>query len=301
MRKVWLPAMGLALLGGLALAEWLLRARHRRSALRAGEDGLRPETRRLDPAGLADQWRIVALGDSITHGFDLPAEQAYPALLQARLRSAMPGRRITVINSGVCGHTAVQGWLRVERDVVRFRPALTIIAFGLNDAALGRSAEDARREAAAFPTGWGAILAQSHLFQTLRGRARRLGWLRRLAEDHYWPNASRSTPAAFRRALAGLARRSGSGGGRVLLLTTHPAAFDAERPARLLAGYNAITRQVAAASGVGLLDVERACAGHDMATLLDGDGVHLTLAGQRALADIIAERVLAEWGRPPAL
>jgi len=289
--------MGLALAGGLALMELILRARHRRAEQQAEEGGLQAQTRRLTPAELDGRLRIVALGDSITHGFILPAEQAYPALLEAHLRGACPGRDLTVINAGICGHTAVQGYLRLERDVLRFLPALTLIAFGLNDAALGRSALDVRREAEAFPAGWNAALGRLHLIRALRARARRWGLTRRPIDDD-WPDDPRTTPAAFRAALAGMTRRIGRQGGRVLFLTTHPTAWEGAQ-ARRLAEYNEITRQVAAVGDAGLLDVERAFAGVSMAELLDGDGVHLTLAGQRALADVIAAGVLAElWARP---
>jgi len=135
---------------------------------------LRPESAGLEPADLAGHLRIVALGDSITHGVDLPAEQTYPALLAERLRPRLAGRRVTVVNAGICGQTAVQGLGRLERDVLRFRPALTLISFGLNDASPTRSEQDVAREAELLPAGPAAWLGRLHLYRTLRARGRRL-------------------------------------------------------------------------------------------------------------------------------
>jgi lysophospholipase L1-like esterase len=286
--------------GALLAAELYLRVRHRRQAGRADTEGLRPETRRLRVGPGDRRLRIVALGDSITHGYVLPAEQTYPALLGQRWRAALPDRPLLVINAGVCGDTAVQGLLRVERDALRFRPAWTLIAFGLNDAALGRSGLDVARAAGALPAGLLAIVEQLHLVQTARAWARRWGLLRRLPLTDYWPELPRVAPADFRAALLALTRRIRRQGGRVCLLTTHPVRHETAPAVEALAACNALIRQTAAESGAALIDVERAFAGREMAGLLDWDGVHLTPAGQSALADVIAVGLLGHLARHSA-
>ena len=50
---------------------------------------------------------IVALGDSLTAGLGLPREDAYPAVLQRKLREA--GIPLEVINAGVSGDTSADG------------------------------------------------------------------------------------------------------------------------------------------------------------------------------------------------
>jgi acyl-CoA thioesterase-1 len=47
---------------------------------------------------------IVAMGDSLTEGWGVEEELAYPARLEARLRSA--GYDVRVINAGVSGETS---------------------------------------------------------------------------------------------------------------------------------------------------------------------------------------------------
>src|SRR4029077_4521274 len=48
--------------------------------------------------------RIVFIGDSLTSGSGLPANRAYPAVLQHRLDEA--GWRYRVVNAGVSGDTS---------------------------------------------------------------------------------------------------------------------------------------------------------------------------------------------------
>ena len=56
------------------------------------------------PVGAADRTpEILAFGDSITAGFGLPPNEAFPARLEARLREQ--GIAAHVINAGVSGDT----------------------------------------------------------------------------------------------------------------------------------------------------------------------------------------------------
>lgn len=79
---------------------------------------------------------IVTLGDSITAGFGLAPEEAYPALLQARLRRE--GYDYRIVNAGVSGDTTAGGLRRVDW-VLRSRPDVVIVALGGNDGLRGLS------------------------------------------------------------------------------------------------------------------------------------------------------------------
>jgi acyl-CoA thioesterase I len=76
----------------------------------------------------------VALGDSLTAGLGIPPEQAYPAVLQHKLKEA--GYDLEVINAGVSGDTSADGLRRanwaLEGDV-----RLLILAMGANDGLRG--------------------------------------------------------------------------------------------------------------------------------------------------------------------
>ncbi len=79
-------------------------------------------------------FRIVCLGDSVTGVYyHTGGLRAYPEMLQAALRTVVPGNDITVINAGISGHTAADGIARLERDVLAYDPQLVTISFGLND------------------------------------------------------------------------------------------------------------------------------------------------------------------------
>jgi len=85
--------------------------------------------------------RIVALGDSLTAGLGLPREDAYPAVLQRKLKEA--GHGFEVINAGVSGDTSADGLRRanwaLEGDV-----RLLILALGANDGLRGLPAGQMR-------------------------------------------------------------------------------------------------------------------------------------------------------------
>src|SRR5678815_2686526 len=84
------------------------------------------------------QPRIVALGDSLTAGLGLAPDQAYPALLQARLKGA--GLDYEVVNAGVSGDTSAGGLERLEW-ALQGNVKILIVALGGNDALRGLPAD----------------------------------------------------------------------------------------------------------------------------------------------------------------
>lgn len=68
---------------------------------------------------------IIAFGDSITYGYDVSAQEAYPALL-----AKMWDRE--VINLGVSGDTSLNGLARKE-ELKSLEPSFVLIEFGGND------------------------------------------------------------------------------------------------------------------------------------------------------------------------
>jgi acyl-CoA thioesterase I len=92
----------------------------------------------LGPRAAADEPVIVALGDSLTAGFGVAAEEAWPALLENRL--SREGYRYRVVNAGVSGDTSAGGLRRVPW-VLRARPDIAIVALGANDGLRGQSVE----------------------------------------------------------------------------------------------------------------------------------------------------------------
>lgn len=77
---------------------------------------------------------IVAFGDSLTAGFGVSVEDAYPARLERRLREQ--GYTYRVINAGVSGDTTAGGLRRVDW-VLKNRPRIVILELGANDGLRG--------------------------------------------------------------------------------------------------------------------------------------------------------------------
>ena len=83
------------------------------------------------PACLAGEGPLVAfLGDSLTSGWRLREEEAYPALVARAL--AARDRRVRVINAGVSGDTAAKGLARLPA-VLKLGPDVLVVALGAND------------------------------------------------------------------------------------------------------------------------------------------------------------------------
>ncbi len=77
---------------------------------------------------------IVAFGNSLTAGFGVAPDQAYPARLERKLRAA--GYPHRVINAGVSGETTAGGLRRVDR-VLQLKPQIVILELGANDGLRG--------------------------------------------------------------------------------------------------------------------------------------------------------------------
>ena len=78
--------------------------------------------------------RIVALGDSLTAGYGLPASAAFPAKLERALQAK--GLDVTVTNAGVSGNTVSDGLSRLDWSVPEGTDAV-VLELGANDALRG--------------------------------------------------------------------------------------------------------------------------------------------------------------------
>lgn len=78
-----------------------------------------------------DVYRIAVLGDSYSEAMQVDREQAYWALLPARLAACglAPGRRIEVLNFGVSGYGTAQAYVALETRAIRYAPDLVLLQF----------------------------------------------------------------------------------------------------------------------------------------------------------------------------
>lgn len=134
--------------------------------------------------------RIVLLGDSLTAGLGLPADESYPALLQARLDARKAGWH--VVNAGVSGDTSAGGLRRLDW-ALDGGAAVVLVALGGNDALRGLPVAD----------------LASNLDQIVT-RARASGARVILAGMQAPPNTGPEYTAAFRAVYSTLAKKHGA-------------------------------------------------------------------------------------------
>ena len=85
--------------------------------------------------------RIVCLGDSLTAGYGVSPDEAYPAQLATHLRAA--GLKYEVVNAGVSGDTSAGGLRRLEWSTAGDVRVL-VVALGANDGLRGLPTKDLR-------------------------------------------------------------------------------------------------------------------------------------------------------------
>ena len=88
------------------------------------------------------QTLIVALGDSLTEGFGVSKEEAYPYLVEQEL--IRKGYSVRMINAGISGSTSASAPSRMQW-YVRVKPDIVILALGGNDGLRGLSVQHMKK------------------------------------------------------------------------------------------------------------------------------------------------------------
>ena len=91
----------------------------------------------------AQELKILALGDSLTEGFGVEKEEAYPYLLEQALMEK-GYTQIRVINAGISGSTSASAVSRLKW-YLRAKPKIMILALGANDGLRGLSVENMKK------------------------------------------------------------------------------------------------------------------------------------------------------------
>ena len=105
--------------------------------------------------------KLVFLGDSLTEGFGVDKEDAYPALTEKFFKEK--GLDVKVINAGISGSTSAGGPARVKW-LLKGKPDLILLALGANDGLRGLDTENLKNNLdktvkAALKSGARVILA----------------------------------------------------------------------------------------------------------------------------------------------
>jgi len=86
---------------------------------------------------------VLVFGDSLSAGYGLRREEAWPVLLQQKL-----GTNWQVVNASVSGETTAGGLTRLPAALKEHKPAIVIIELGANDGLRGLPLDSARKNLA---------------------------------------------------------------------------------------------------------------------------------------------------------
>jgi acyl-CoA thioesterase-1 len=91
------------------------------------------------PAAASGLKRIVIIGDSITEGYGVSREQAYPALVQKSADADK--KKWQVVNAGISGSTSASAVSRINWHL-KNPPGAIVLALGANDGLRGNDPAD---------------------------------------------------------------------------------------------------------------------------------------------------------------
>jgi lysophospholipase L1-like esterase len=205
---------------------------------------------------------LVAFGDSTTAprgGLEI-----YAGLLEQEL--AYKGEPVTVINSGIGGHTTAMASARFQRDVLAHHPNVLIVQFGINDSAVDVwktppatqprvALADYEKNLRQFATEAKAAGARV-IFMT----PNLVRWTPRLKEMYGQPPYDPANPDGFN---------------------------------ILLRDYAEACRRVAKETGAALIDIYAKYQADQAPDQLLLDGMHPNTRGQRMVADLLEQHLLA--------
>ncbi len=257
----------------------------------------------------AQVFRIVAMGGSTTYSTGTPAEESYPAFLEAILRGEYGYANIEVINAGVSGYTSWDVLPAYAFRVVELEPDMLIYYGAVNDlVARERNSVDCYRglnPLRGLDANRGLFvernspLPASALYRLL---AIQLGWMNNplALESSFEPSRIKcepdpggftleqrlvaNPPYYYERNLRGLATLAQSQGVQPIF-SSWIYNVRADRPPlwkQSIAEHNAVTRQLASDMEIPYLDLaaEFPTEGVDW----EIDGIHLLASGNRELA-----------------
>ncbi len=93
--------------------------------------------------------RVVFLGDSVTAGHGVDADQAFPALIRDAL--ARDGVHVDVVNAGTSGDTTAGGLSRLDW-LLKQKPDVIVVGLGGNDGLRGQDVTSSERNLRAIVT-----------------------------------------------------------------------------------------------------------------------------------------------------
>lgn len=86
---------------------------------------------------------IVFLGDSLTEGYGIAKEDAYPSIIEKKM-SHLRKDKIKYTNAGISGSTTASGLSRLKW-LLKSKPTILVLALGANDGLRGIKPEETKK------------------------------------------------------------------------------------------------------------------------------------------------------------
>ena len=251
-------------------------------------------------------YRILSLGDSVTFGWGVQYEEAYPTVLGELLAAAHPEREVHFMNGACSGYTTHQGREVLRRRALKYRPDVVTLWFGWNDSVFWDGMTD-REHARIFARDHWLSFSATYRMLTYRMRKsehRELRKQRKVEEDPQPRMPIADFEGALREMVAMIRETEvvpGRGASVVLVQGVynkqHARALGRGRPIEWDAHQLAVAA-VAEELGVPLLRVHDVLreAGHGSEVFLDHG--HLDPVGLRAVAEGLVALLEAEGLAP---
>ena len=151
-------------------------------------DGLRDREHSIEKRKSA--WRVACLGDSVTLGYEIRPEQAWPQVLEELAEAG--GRDLDVMNVALGGWSTRQELIAYRRIARRYRPDQVLVGICLNDVA------EMQNNLSRPPKLLAALYRRSALVRTLVGaRTREIGAVEELFSAPDAPNVRRGYERMF--------------------------------------------------------------------------------------------------------
>ncbi len=242
--------------------------------------------------------RVIAMGDSCTAQGHPPYSGELDRLFQAQPPTPA---RWEAVNTGVFGYSSLQGLRQFQNTVRHFSPDVVTLYFGWNDHWIHDRPDDLRLARRLHP-------AHAAVVDSLQ-RLRLFGVLSRVMNPPaHAPRADdrktyRVPPGLYEATLARFVEEIQAIGALPVLITAPRRALtqtlvnsgharSPEEAQRVHDEYVGITRAVAAARGVPLLDLAAAMAGPEYDAMFSRDGIHFRQSGLAHIAGRIHAKLL---------
>lgn len=157
---------------------------------------LRPEfshSRKINSLGIpereiqrkkaADEYRIVALGDSYTDGIGTSYESTWIKVFENALNRRVSNKKLTTINAGVSGSDVYFEYMLLREKLLSYHPDLVIVAVNANDiediitrGGMDRFASDGTLRTRKGPK-WEWVYGVNYIFRHIIHDAFKLDWL----------------------------------------------------------------------------------------------------------------------------